>query len=85
MAHQKMGDILRQVGRSDEARAQYQSALRLIEGPTATAPRDRAAARRAGVPTEAPGVRWLDLDDRSALARAYGAAWLSVLPAPDSP
>ncbi len=45
-------------------------------------PRDMAAAARAGVPARAPGVEWLDLDDRGALARAYGGAWVSTLPAP---
>lgn len=46
-------------------------------------PRDPAAARRAGVPGDAAGVHWLDLDDRAALARAYRTAWVSALPAPD--
>ncbi|WP_249010133.1 glycosyltransferase family 4 protein [Conexibacter sp. DBS9H8] len=30
---------------------------------------------------DAPGVRWLDLDDRGALARAYRHAWVAALPA----
>ena len=29
---------------------------------------------------KAPGVRWADLDDRGALARAYGEAWVTALP-----
>lgn len=45
-------------------------------------PRDLAAARRAGVPVQAPGLEWADLDDRDALARAYASAWVSALPAP---
>jgi glycosyltransferase involved in cell wall biosynthesis len=43
-------------------------------------PRNMDAARRAGVPLEAPGLEWGDLDDRAALASAYGEAWVSVLP-----
>ena len=43
-------------------------------------PRDLGAARRAGVDVDAPGVQWADLDDRAALARAYGEAWVTVLP-----
>jgi glycosyltransferase involved in cell wall biosynthesis len=46
-------------------------------------PRDPLGARRAGVPDEAPGVTWADLDQRPALARAYARAWTSVLAAPD--
>lgn len=46
-------------------------------------PRDLDAARRAGVPLEAPGLHWADLDDRDVLARAYGAAWVSALPSVD--
>jgi glycosyltransferase involved in cell wall biosynthesis len=46
-------------------------------------PRDLDAARRAGVDLEAPGVQWADLDDRSELARAYGEAWVAVLPSVD--
>lgn len=44
-------------------------------------PRDPQAARRAGVDLRAPGVEWLDLDDRAALARAYSEAWIVALPA----
>jgi phosphatidylinositol alpha-mannosyltransferase len=43
-------------------------------------PRDPRAARRAGIDLGAPGVEWLDLDDRAALARAYSRAWVAVLP-----
>ncbi|MDQ6776646.1 MAG: glycosyltransferase, partial [Actinomycetota bacterium] len=43
-------------------------------------PRDLDAVRRAGVRVDAPGVRWVDLDDRATLARAYGEAWVSALP-----
>jgi glycosyltransferase involved in cell wall biosynthesis len=46
-------------------------------------PRQLDAVRRAGVPLEAPGVRWVDLDDRDTLARAYGKAWVSALPSVD--
>jgi glycosyltransferase involved in cell wall biosynthesis len=46
-------------------------------------PRDPEAVRRAGVPFEAPGLRWVDLDDRGALARAYAQAWVSALPSVD--
>ncbi len=46
-------------------------------------PRDRAAARAAGADLEAPGVEWTDLDRHSALARAYGQAWIATLPAQD--
>lgn len=44
-------------------------------------PRELEAARRAGVRLGVPGVDWLDLDDRAALARAYGSAWVAALPA----
>jgi phosphatidyl-myo-inositol alpha-mannosyltransferase len=43
-------------------------------------PRDFDAARRAGVDVDAAGVVWADLDDRDALAAAYGEAWVAVLP-----
>jgi glycosyltransferase involved in cell wall biosynthesis len=46
-------------------------------------PRDLKAARRAGVSADAPGVEWADLDDRAALARAYGGAWVAALPSLD--
>ncbi|HWF73992.1 MAG TPA: glycosyltransferase family 4 protein [Solirubrobacteraceae bacterium] len=46
-------------------------------------PRDLEAVRRAGVRVDAPGVRWVDLDDREILARAYAAAWVSALPSED--
>jgi phosphatidyl-myo-inositol alpha-mannosyltransferase len=46
-------------------------------------PKDLAAARRAGVDLEAPGVQWAELDDRAELARAYGEAWVAVLPSVD--
>jgi phosphatidylinositol alpha-mannosyltransferase len=43
-------------------------------------PHDLNAVRRAGVPIDAPGVYWTDLDDRAALADAYATAWVAVLP-----
>ena len=43
-------------------------------------PRDPAMARAIGVPAQAPGLEWVDLDDRAALARAYSEAWVSALP-----
>jgi len=43
-------------------------------------PRDVAVVARAGVAVDAPGVVWRDLDDRAALARAYGEAWVAALP-----
>jgi glycosyltransferase involved in cell wall biosynthesis len=43
-------------------------------------PRQMDAVRRAGVDPDAPGVQWADLDDRGALARAYGEAWVAALP-----
>jgi len=46
-------------------------------------PRRPDAVRRAGVKLDAPGVRLVDLDDRGALARAYGGAWVSALPSVD--
>lgn len=46
-------------------------------------PRRMEAALRAGVPAHAPGVEWVDLDDRAALARAYGEAWVCALPSVD--
>ena len=46
-------------------------------------PRDLVAARHAGVDVDAPGIEWADLDDRDVLARAYGAAWVAVLPSTD--
>jgi glycosyltransferase involved in cell wall biosynthesis len=45
-----------------------------------SAPADRGKLAAAGVPDRAPGVEWHDLDDRAALARAYGEAWAGVLP-----
>lgn len=41
-------------------------------------PRDPAAAAR--IATQHPEVELRDVDDRAALARAYGEAWVSVLP-----
>ncbi|MBV9837518.1 MAG: glycosyltransferase family 4 protein [Solirubrobacterales bacterium] len=41
------------------------------------------AAARAGVEVLAPGLEWRDLDRREALARAYGEAWVAVLPSVD--
>jgi glycosyltransferase involved in cell wall biosynthesis len=46
-------------------------------------PRRPDAVRRAGVPLDAPGLAWVDLDDRATLARAYGEAWVSALPSVD--
>jgi glycosyltransferase involved in cell wall biosynthesis len=66
--------------------AQLVEAFRLVarERPGArlvlSRPRSLEAAARAGVEVDAPGVEWTDLDDRAALARAYGEAWVSVLP-----
>jgi len=61
-------------------------ALELVrrELPTArlvlSRPRDLDRLHRAGLETEAPGVEWADLDDRDALARACGEAWVAALP-----
>jgi glycosyltransferase involved in cell wall biosynthesis len=46
-------------------------------------PNDLEAARRAGVDVDAAGIEWADLDDRAELARAYGEAWVAVLPSVD--
>lgn len=46
-------------------------------------PRDLDAVRSAGVDLGAPGVQWAELDDRATLGRAYGEAWVAVLPARD--
>jgi glycosyltransferase involved in cell wall biosynthesis len=46
-------------------------------------PRELELARRAGVDVEAPGLEWVDLDDRRELARAYGEAWVAALPSTD--
>jgi glycosyltransferase involved in cell wall biosynthesis len=47
-------------------------------------PQDEGAARRAGVKSDAPGVEWIDHgQDRGVLARAYGEAWVAVLPSAD--
>jgi glycosyltransferase involved in cell wall biosynthesis len=43
-------------------------------------PRNFQAVRRLGIPLEAPGIEWVDLDSREALASAYGRAWVAVLP-----
>jgi glycosyltransferase involved in cell wall biosynthesis len=43
-------------------------------------PGDLGRVRRAGLDVDAPGVEWRALDDRSALARAYGEAWVTALP-----
>jgi glycosyltransferase involved in cell wall biosynthesis len=43
-------------------------------------PGDLRRARRAGLDVDAPGVEWRSLDDRRALARAYGEAWVAALP-----
>jgi len=43
-------------------------------------PRDLDAVRRAGVRVDAPGVQFVDLDDRSSLAHAYRSAWAVALP-----
>ena len=44
MAHQKLGEILRQIGRADDARRQLDRSLRLAEGLAATNPSDLAVA-----------------------------------------
>ena len=44
-------------------------------------PRDLERVVHAGVPLEAPGVEWVNLDRRDALAAAYGCAWVAALPA----
>jgi glycosyltransferase involved in cell wall biosynthesis len=46
-----------------------------------SAPRDLDRVVRAGVPLEAPGVEWVNLDHQDALAAAYGSAWVAALPA----
>ena len=46
-------------------------------------PRRPEDARRAGVPAAAPGLEWVDLDDRAALASAYASAWVCALPSVD--
>jgi len=62
------------------------SAFRLVrrERPDArlvlSRPVEFDSVRRAGVPVEEPGLQWADLDDRDALARAYGEAWVAALP-----
>jgi glycosyltransferase involved in cell wall biosynthesis len=38
------------------------------------------ALKQAGVPLDAAGIVWRDLEVRSALARAAGEAWVAVLP-----
>jgi glycosyltransferase involved in cell wall biosynthesis len=45
--------------------------------------RDPGAPQRAGIDAGAHGVEWQLLDDDAALARAYGEAWVAVLPAVD--
>ncbi len=45
--------------------------------------RPRSAGRAPGSTREPPGVQWCDLDDERSLARAYGEAWVAVLPAVD--
>jgi glycosyltransferase involved in cell wall biosynthesis len=42
--------------------------------------RPRSTSALRGIPLDVPGVEWLDLDDRTTLARAYAKAWLAVLP-----
>jgi glycosyltransferase involved in cell wall biosynthesis len=44
-------------------------------------PRSWEAARAAGIALDAPGVEWVDLDDRGRLAAAYGASWVAALAA----
>jgi glycosyltransferase involved in cell wall biosynthesis len=46
-------------------------------------PADFDPVWRAGVDIAAPGVVWRDLDDRGALARACGEAWVAALPSRD--
>jgi glycosyltransferase involved in cell wall biosynthesis len=44
-------------------------------------PSDPRRLAGADVEPVAPGVRWLDLDDRTTLARVYGESWVAALPA----
>jgi glycosyltransferase involved in cell wall biosynthesis len=44
-------------------------------------PRDLAPVEAAGVDARAPGVQWVDLDDRDVLAGWNASAWVSALPA----
>jgi glycosyltransferase involved in cell wall biosynthesis len=46
-------------------------------------PHNPRTAARAGIDARAPGVEWRDLDDDRIIARAYGEAWVAVLPAVD--
>ena len=46
-------------------------------------PRDPETVARAGIDVTAPGVQWRELDDRAALARVCGEAWVAVLPSVD--
>jgi glycosyltransferase involved in cell wall biosynthesis len=47
-------------------------------------PASRRAASDAGVRLDAPGIEWLDQDQRAdVLARAYAEAWVTALPAVD--
>jgi glycosyltransferase involved in cell wall biosynthesis len=43
-------------------------------------PSDPAAAARAAVDLETPGLEWADLNDRAVLASANGEAWVAALP-----
>ena len=45
--------------------------------------RSRRAAASLSGPGSVPGLEWANLDDRPALARAYGEAWAAALPAVD--
>lgn len=47
-------------------------------------PESRRAALDAGVRLDAPGIEWIDQDERAGvLARAYAEAWVTALPAVD--
>jgi hypothetical protein len=48
VAHQKLGDIFREIGRMEDARKQYESAMSLAEQLAVAAPRDVAIARCRG-------------------------------------
>ena len=47
VAHQKLGEILRQIGRADEARRQFEQSLRLAEDLAAGSDRRPRASRNA--------------------------------------
>lgn len=75
VARKNVGLLVHAFGRVRRQRADARLVL--------SRPRDLGAAALAGVDLRAPGIEWADLDDPEALARAYGEAWVSVLPAVD--